>query len=386
MLFRRCLRSRARRLALTVAGVVLAMLSTELGFAGPATASGSTPGSYTSYAFPSGTSALSKVSFDTLVESDPGQGNVFWSHQFAFTNSVSGYIGMQRHRTDPGMFLISLWNATAAKPGDSGTYCQTFTEGGSGYTCRLDSGFTAGHNYLYDLTPASDGWYQAKVTDTTAGTSFVLGTLQVGSGAQISASGMTDWVEYFDWNYDAANCGDEPYSVAAFSAPTGTDASTGARVAASVSSTRLSSTCSAQGSVTTDNEVTTHSDAIGNSSSGPITGTGGKCVDISGANGMPLQLWTCGQWSDSQNWVVANDGTIHALFECMTVNGTAVQLSTCNGSAGQKWQLTAGTLVNPNTNKCLDTTGASSADGTKLNVQDCNGGASQQWYPPFQAG
>ncbi|MEU4115282.1 ricin-type beta-trefoil lectin domain protein [Kitasatospora sp. NPDC028055] len=372
-------------------GATLSLLIAALGLAGPAAAAGSTPGSYSYYGFPAATSALSSVTFGTTVQSDPGRGNVFWSHQFGFTNGVSGYIGMQRHRTDPGMFLFSLWGSTGAQPGDSGTYCQTFAESGSGgYTCRLDAGFTAGHGYRYDITPAAPGWYRAKITDTTAGTSFVLGTLQVGSGL-IQAKGMVDWVEYFDWNNNAATCADEPYSAALFTAPTGVDATNGSTVHATVTSTSVSSTCSRQATVTPVSGGSTHRDAIGNSPSGSITGIGGQCVDItdgSSTDGTRLELWPCGRWSNNQNWVLADDGTVHALFKCMTAlgsgtaNGTAVVLSTCDGSPGQQWALTNGTLVNPNSHRCLDATGGNSTAGTRLELWDCTGNANQRWHTP----
>ncbi|MGW1073122.1 ricin-type beta-trefoil lectin domain protein [Streptomyces sp. NPDC002537] len=153
-----------------------------------------------------------------------------------------------------------------------------------------------------------------------------------------------------------------------------------------MSSTSLSSTCANQASVTRDNEVTTHRDAIGNSSSGPITGIAGKCVGTDTFT--QLELQTCSQWQDGQNWVLANDGSFHVQFQCMTVDGSGTSSGTnvlrgyCDGSVGQKWQLTSGTLVNPNSNKCLDTADAGSADGTGLVIRDCNSGASQEWYPP----
>jgi beta-glucanase (GH16 family) len=88
----------------------------------------------------------------------------------------------------------------------------------------------------------------------------------------------------------------------------------------------------------------------GGAPTGRITGVGGKCVDVAGAN---------------------------------PANGTAVQLYDCNGSGAQKWTYTAGRdLVNPQANKCLDATGGSSANGTRLQIWDCAGGANQKWTVP----
>ncbi|WP_327356992.1 ricin-type beta-trefoil lectin domain protein [Streptomyces sp. NBC_01304] len=371
--------SRLRTLAVAAA---LALCAT-LGLTSPAQAAGQTPGTYTNYGFPSGTSALTEATFGTTVQSDPGRGNVYWAHQFGFTNSVGGYVGMQRWRTGTGMFLFSLWDATAARPGSGGTYCQPFEEGGTGYTCRYHQAFAAGHGYRYRLSPDGDGWYKATITDTTTGSSFVLGSLQTGAGSRISASGMVDWVEYFDWNNNAATCLDEPYSKARFDVPTGVSTA-GASVTASITSTSTSSTCTTSAKVTSSGGYSTHEDGIGNSSSGSITGIGGKCADVSGggsADGTPIVLWGC-SGGNHQNWVRAGDGTVRALFKCLTVSGTDIQLRTCSGAAAQKWQRDGSALVNPATGKCLDAADGNSTDGTRLVLYACHGGANQQWQTP----
>jgi len=124
---------------------------------------------------------------------------------------------------------------------------------------------------------------------------------------------------------------------------------------------------------------------------GQITGYGGKCVDISGANtanGTAIQLWTC-NGSAAQQWTVGNtDNSIRAVGKCMdvtgagTANGTKVQLYDCNGSAAQKWTASGTQVVNTGSGRCLDATGVSSADGTRLQIWDCAGGANQQWNLP----
>src|SRR5690242_5733645 len=78
----------------------------------------------------------------------------------------------------------------------------------------------------------------------------------------------------------------------------------------------------------------------GGGGSGPITGYGGKCVDVAGANsanGTQVQLWTCNGTS-AQQWTMSSDGTVRALGKCLdvsgggTANGTKVQLWDCNGT------------------------------------------------------
>ncbi|MFF3215782.1 lectin [Streptomyces sp. NPDC002886] len=121
---------------------------------------------------------------------------------------------------------------------------------------------------------------------------------------------------------------------------------------------------------------------------GPITGTGGKCVDVAGAgtaNGTPVQLYDC-NGTAAQRWSVGTDGTIRALGKCLdvasggTADGTPVQLWECNGSAAQRWAVPAAQdIVNPQANKCLDASGGSSANGTRLQIWTCAGGVNQKW-------
>jgi hypothetical protein len=124
---------------------------------------------------------------------------------------------------------------------------------------------------------------------------------------------------------------------------------------------------------------------------GPITGIGGKCVDVAGgssANGTPIQLFDCNATA-AQRWSVTSDGTLESLGKCLdvsgglTANGTPVQLYECNGTGAQQWVAGAdGTLRNPQSGRCLDAAGASSANGTRLIIFDCHGGANQRWQVP----
>ncbi|MGW0811772.1 lectin [Streptomyces viridiviolaceus] len=121
---------------------------------------------------------------------------------------------------------------------------------------------------------------------------------------------------------------------------------------------------------------------------GPITGIGGKCVDVAGAgtaNGTPVQLYDC-NGTAAQRWTVGSDGTIRALGKCLdvasggTADGTPVQLWDCNGSAAQQWAVPAARdIVNPQADKCLDATGGSSANGTRLQIWTCTGASNQKW-------
>ncbi|WNV86867.1 glycosyl hydrolase [Umezawaea sp. Da 62-37] len=129
----------------------------------------------------------------------------------------------------------------------------------------------------------------------------------------------------------------------------------------------------------------------GTTRTGPITGLGGKCVDVAAANtadGTQVQLYTC-NGGTAQQWTVGADGTIRALGKCLDVNGginadgTKIQLWTCGaGNTHQRWTQNGATLVNPETGRCLDATGQASADGTKLQLWSCNGQTNQNWTLP----
>jgi beta-glucanase (GH16 family) len=126
----------------------------------------------------------------------------------------------------------------------------------------------------------------------------------------------------------------------------------------------------------------------GGGTGGRITGLGGKCVDVAGANsanGTAVQLYDCNN-SAAQQWTVGADGTIRALGKCLdvsggsTADGAVVQLYDCNGTGAQAWRVEAARdIVNVAANKCLDASGSSSANGTRLRLWTCTGAANQKW-------
>ncbi|MFJ4846983.1 MULTISPECIES: ricin-type beta-trefoil lectin domain protein [unclassified Streptomyces] len=118
----------------------------------------------------------------------------------------------------------------------------------------------------------------------------------------------------------------------------------------------------------------------------------GRCIDITnaadgiGRDGSRLRIWDCGG-SASQKWDFRSDGSVHSLGLCMdlawasTDNGTAVQLAKCNGGWAQQFVLnSAGDLVNPHADKCVDVVDKGTANGTKLQLWTCYGTSNQKWY------
>ena len=126
----------------------------------------------------------------------------------------------------------------------------------------------------------------------------------------------------------------------------------------------------------------------GGSTTGPITGYDGLCVDVRGAsatNLTPVQVYTCNGTSAQQWTVVAAGSTLHSLGKCMDINGggtadgTTVDLYDCNNTAAQVFiPESNGELYNPQSNKCLDDTGYGGS-GTQLQIWDCADTANQQW-------
>ncbi|MGW5327002.1 lectin [Streptomyces sp. NPDC004014] len=81
----------------------------------------------------------------------------------------------------------------------------------------------------------------------------------------------------------------------------------------------------------------------------------------------------------------AATGTIIGLGgKCLDVtgansaNGTAVQLYDCNGTAAQQWTVGTDGMIRA-LGKCLDVTGNSTTNGARLQIWDCVGSANQKW-------
>jgi glucose/arabinose dehydrogenase len=139
-----------------------------------------------------------------------------------------------------------------------------------------------------------------------------------------------------------------------------------------------------------DLDAFTFDSSTGGARTGPITGAGGKCVDVNGAgttDGSKVQLWTCNSGTN-QRWTF-DGSTVRSLGKCLdvasggTADGAAVQLWTCNGATSQNWAAGAnGSLVNQKSTKCLDANGAGTADGTQLIIWTCHSGANQRWTLP----
>jgi Domain of unknown function (DUF1929)/Ricin-type beta-trefoil lectin domain len=129
------------------------------------------------------------------------------------------------------------------------------------------------------------------------------------------------------------------------------------------------------------------------SNGSPITGIGGRCIDIQGGaavNRADLWMNTCVTGTASQNWLYStSDKSLRSLGKCMEIannarkSGTRVQLNSCNGAAVQTWERrdtdkTIRSAASPSL--CLQPKGGSSVLQAKLEVATCTtGSVAQQW-------
>jgi hypothetical protein len=138
--------------------------------------------------------------------------------------------------------------------------------------------------------------------------------------------------------------------------------------------------------------VTPVGGSTGGGATGPITAgdNSAQCVDDNGqstVNGTKIQLWTCNGGAN-QSWTVESDGTLQVLGKCLDItgassaNGTLIELWQCNGGANQQWRAQNSQLVNPASGKCLDDPNSNTANGTQLDLWTCTGGTNQQWTIP----
>jgi len=113
------------------------------------------------------------------------------------------------------------------------------------------------------------------------------------------------------------------------------------------------------------------------------------CVDDPGAStadGTLMDVWTCVATAANEAWTVEPDGTVRVFGKCLdvyhsgTANGTAVDLLSCNGTGAQQWQPRAdGTLLNPQSGRCLTDPGDNAQNGTKLVLFDCGAAPGEDW-------
>jgi hypothetical protein len=114
----------------------------------------------------------------------------------------------------------------------------------------------------------------------------------------------------------------------------------------------------------------------------------GRCLDVPGGtavDGAALQIYDC-NGTAAQQWTASPSGELRVLGSmCLDdpsggAPATAVTVWTCHGGANQQWAPQAdGTVRNVATGLCLDVSGGATDNGTPVIVYDCHAGDNQRW-------
>ena len=126
------------------------------------------------------------------------------------------------------------------------------------------------------------------------------------------------------------------------------------------------------------------------SGSNLVNGRSGTCLDTQNntfANGTAEQLWTCGgaageSWTLAANGALTQDGGAYCLddYAFGTSPGSRVTLWSCNNGANQRWTIRSdGSVQNVYSGLCLDVSGQSTANGAQIVLTTCGWRSTQRW-------
>ncbi|WP_405828921.1 RICIN domain-containing protein [Streptomyces sp. NBC_01176] len=125
-----------------------------------------------------------------------------------------------------------------------------------------------------------------------------------------------------------------------------------------------------------------------------VPGAAGKCLDVAGAgktNGTPVQVYTCGGGA-AQAWQLwasydggytlrnPNSGKCLEVLNGSSADGTKIQIRDCGSAKAQQWKFdvrSAGPLVNAASGKCLHLPTFDNSKDAVLST--CNGSAAQKF-------
>jgi hypothetical protein len=113
---------------------------------------------------------------------------------------------------------------------------------------------------------------------------------------------------------------------------------------------------------------------------GPIRGQNGLCLGLRGTTTVDVARCASG---NTQAWTLAADGTVQLLGKCAEAAGNGfVHLATCDGDATAQWTISGQLLINASTAQCLTDPSAGARSGTAVKVTTCGGSAAQRWSFP----
>ncbi|WP_308201246.1 ricin-type beta-trefoil lectin domain protein [Paractinoplanes maris] len=118
---------------------------------------------------------------------------------------------------------------------------------------------------------------------------------------------------------------------------------------------------------------------------GVVRGQNGLCLDLNGAvavDGNHVQVFDCNN-TIAQSWTLATDGTLRVQGKCaLAVGDNSIEIVSCDGRTPAQWRISGQLLVNAATNTCLTDPSAGRRSGTGVTVTTCSGSASQRWSLP----
>nr|WP_221381342.1 RICIN domain-containing protein [Actinoplanes polyasparticus] len=118
---------------------------------------------------------------------------------------------------------------------------------------------------------------------------------------------------------------------------------------------------------------------------GVIRGQNGLCLDLNGAiavDGNHIQVYDCNN-TVAQTWTLATDGTLRVQGKCaLAVGDNTVEIVSCDGRTPAQWRISNQRLINVATSTCLTDPSAGRRSGTGVTVSTCTGSASQRWSLP----
>ncbi|MBM2623051.1 ricin-type beta-trefoil lectin domain protein [Actinoplanes sp. LDG1-06] len=118
---------------------------------------------------------------------------------------------------------------------------------------------------------------------------------------------------------------------------------------------------------------------------GVIRGQNGLCLDLNGAiavDGNHVQVFDCNE-TVAQTWTLATDGTVRVMGKCaLVVGGDRVEIVTCDGRTPAQWRVSGQRLINSANGGCLTDPSGGRSSGTGVTVSTCTGSASQRWSLP----
>jgi hypothetical protein len=116
----------------------------------------------------------------------------------------------------------------------------------------------------------------------------------------------------------------------------------------------------------------------GNVVSGNVTVNGGNWP--AGAQAVMANAGPGGSGDPRASSIVGGQsGRCIEVTGASTANGAGTRLWDCNGAGNQKWTYTSGKQLVVYGNKCLDAYGQGTANGTAAIIWDCHSGSNQQW-------